>query len=72
MSWKAIDLALERLGSERANLIALMQAVQESCHVLSAEARACLAERTGICEAELTGVQFFFSGTHPQFRVSSF
>ncbi len=65
MSWDAIDRALERLGTDRGNLIALLQAVQDAYQFLPAGALAYLAQRTGVSEAEITGVATFYG----QFRL---
>jgi NADH-quinone oxidoreductase subunit F len=64
-SWEAIDRALEREGGERTKLIALLQAIQDAYHYLPAEGLAYLAQKTGIGEAEITGVATFYG----QFRL---
>lgn len=65
MNLKPIDQALERLGTSRAGLIALLQAIQEAYYYLPPEALIYLAEKTGIPETEITGVATFYG----QFRL---
>jgi len=59
-----VDEAVERIGRQERNLIALLQAIQEHYRYLPAEALRRLSEAAGIRPAAITGVSTFYS----QFR----
>ena len=65
MDHSAVDLAIARFGTHRSALIALLQSIQEAHHYLPAEALAELSQKTGIPEADITGVATFYG----QFRL---
>ncbi|MCL2104939.1 MAG: NAD(P)H-dependent oxidoreductase subunit E, partial [Kiritimatiellaeota bacterium] len=62
---EAVDSAIARLGTQRSELIALLQAIQAEYRYLPPEALVYLSQRTGIPEADITGVATFYG----QFRL---
>ncbi|MDD4103095.1 MAG: NAD(P)H-dependent oxidoreductase subunit E, partial [Kiritimatiellae bacterium] len=65
MSWEHIDAALDRHGHGREALVAVIQSMQEAYHYLPVEGLVYLASKTGVSEAEITGVATFYN----QFRL---
>ncbi|MCL1920809.1 MAG: NAD(P)H-dependent oxidoreductase subunit E [Kiritimatiellaeota bacterium] len=65
MDFAAIDSAITRLGTGRDALIALLQTIQEAYNYLPPEALTYLSQKTGIPEADITGVATFYG----QFRL---
>src|SRR5512143_4120788 len=59
-----VDEAIARIGSRPANLIALLQAIQEHYRYLPDEALQRIAQKTDITPAAVAGVSTFFT----QFR----
>lgn len=71
MSWEEIDSVIKRVGTDKSNMIAILQAVQDEYNYIPFEALSVVAEKIGVSEAEVTGVVTFYgqfrlrpSGTH--------
>lgn len=62
---EVVDQALSLIGTQKEDLIALLQAVQDVYHYVPSPALVLLAQRLGLSEAEVTGVVTFYS----QFRL---
>jgi len=65
MAWEEIDNAIERVGAEESNLIAILQSVQDLYNFVPVEAVGIIADRLGVSEADVTGVVTFYG----QFRL---
>ncbi|MDD2600249.1 MAG: NAD(P)H-dependent oxidoreductase subunit E [Kiritimatiellae bacterium] len=65
MAWEEIDTAIERLGAQPSNMIAVLQAVQSAYHYIPEQAMRVIAEKLGVSEADVTSVATFYG----QFRL---
>jgi NADH-quinone oxidoreductase subunit F len=65
MRWEDIDGVIDSSGSDRADLISVLQKIQDDYNYIPVEAVSVVAKRIGVSEAEVSGVVTFYS----QFRL---
>lgn len=71
VDWKPLEEVLARTPRERAQLIQVLQDVQQVCHYLPAEALRRVAEHLGVSLADVYGVARFYAAfsLEPRGRV---